>query len=221
MPALFHRRRYPALGVSDVVRIGEVSFWTRRLANPSSAALLRRAATCSEICAVAMTVWPPWRCRSLRPRRAGASAGYQDGLCHFVDSLACPSEHERIGAGLCDLRILRDGATGDPIAPSTSPSALRSGMPPANVARISLVNCGHFGRCTRAAVIQIASLFASKSTAVQAFFLAMSMEPSTAPSIRRKHFRWPPPSRMAMFIGAEIRRHRQRCRHHGPDLAVW
>src|SRR3569832_140342 len=85
-----------------------------------------------------------------------------------------------------------------PMAPTISPPE-RSGTPPANVASTWFVSSRPGAGAPGLQYSQIASLFASNSTAVLAFLSAMSIEPRTAPSIRRKAFRCPPASRTAMF----------------------
>ena len=89
-----------------------------------------------------------------------------------------------------------------PRAPMTVPSRRLSGMPPPNGARPPLVSSRPGAGAPGLQYSQTASLLAWNSTAVRALRMAMSIEPSTAPSMRRKAFRWAPASRTATITGS-------------------
>src|SRR5919201_1242727 len=90
------------------------SFSTRRFFNPSSSTLRRSAATCGEICAVAMTMWPflamPIAAPSPNPEPAPVMRMVLDMRLLRVWGL-CVNARERVRSGARNLHVLRDGTT--------------------------------------------------------------------------------------------------------------
>ena len=91
---------------------------------------------------------------------------------------------DRAGAGLGHRVVVLDGRAADADRADSSPSASTIGMPPGNVISPSFECSMPKAACPAATACRSAPVSMPKNTAVLAFFRAMSIEPTQAPSMR-------------------------------------